>query len=180
MSQEKVWDREYKKGLFITGGDKPQTDTKDFIKFLKKQGVHVEGVKVLDLGSGTGRNSIYLAEIGAKVMGVELSSVAISEAKKRTAEVSSNVSYMHKSMGEKLPFDDNSFDIALDVMSSNSLDENERDIYIKELNRVLKQEGWFYIKALCKDGDKNAQTLLKTNPGKERDTYMMPKTEIVE
>lgn len=180
MAQEKVWDREYERGLFITGGNEPQADTKDFVKFLKKQNVAIESARVLDLGSGTGRNSIFFAELGGDVTGIEISSVALRDAEKRTKEAEVDVSYIHGSIGENMPLVDDSCDIVLDVMSSNSLTEQERDIYIKEVCRVLKQGGWLYIKALCKDGDKNAQTLLKNNPGKEKDTYVMPETDIVE
>ncbi|PIR38385.1 MAG: hypothetical protein COV34_02145 [Candidatus Zambryskibacteria bacterium CG10_big_fil_rev_8_21_14_0_10_42_12] len=180
MAQEKVWDQEYTRGLFITGGNEPQADTRDFVKFLKKQNVPISGTHVLDLGSGTGRNSIYFAELGAHVSGIEISSVALREAEKQTKDKGLDITYLHKSMGENLPFKDNSFDIVLDVTSSNSLTEEERDIYIQETNRVLKPSGWFYIKALCKDGDKNAQNLLKSNLGKEKDTYTMPETNIIE
>lgn len=180
MAQEKTWDLEYKRGLFITGGDQPQADTKDFVKFLKKQEISISSAKVLDLGSGTGRNSIFFAALGADVTGIEISTVALKEAEKRTREAGVKVEYIHGSIGEKLLFPDNSFDIVLDVTSSNSLTEAERDTYITEVHRVLKPDGWLYIKALCKDGDKNAQTLLKTRPGSEKDTYIMPETEIVE
>lgn len=180
MAQEKVWDKEYERGLFITRGDEPQTDTKDFIKFLKTQDIEVEKTHVLDLGSGMGRNSIYFAELGSIVTGIEISSVALKEAEKRTREKGLTISYLHKSIGDKLSFEDDSFDIVLDVTSSNSLTQYEREIYLKEVYRVLKPDGWFYVKALCKDGDKNAQTLLKTNPGKEPGTYIMPETNIVE
>ncbi len=47
-------------------------------------------------------------------------------------------------------------------------------MYLSEIKRVLKPNGYFFLRALCKDGDKNAQTLLKTNPGKDKDTYIMP------
>jgi ubiquinone/menaquinone biosynthesis C-methylase UbiE len=57
-------------------------------------------------------------------------------------------------------------------MSSNSLNESEREIYLKEVNRVLKSGGHFFVRGLCKDGDKNAKNLIKLSPGKEYDTYV--------
>ena len=56
----------------------------------------------------------------------------------------------------------------------------ERKVYLAETYRVLKPEGYFFVKALCKDGDQNAKNLLKQFSGTEKDTYVMPKTEIVE
>jgi hypothetical protein len=37
-----------------------------------------------------------------------------------------------------------------------------------------------FVKALCKDGDKNAENLMTKFPGKEKDMYIMPETGIVE
>jgi hypothetical protein len=37
-----------------------------------------------------------------------------------------------------------------------------------------------FVRALCKDGDKNALTLLKTSPGKEHDTYILPDLALCE
>jgi SAM-dependent methyltransferase len=41
----------------------------------------------IDLGMGEGRNAIYLAQRGWKVTGVDLSDVAVAQAKKRAAEL---------------------------------------------------------------------------------------------
>jgi hypothetical protein len=68
----------------------------------------------------------------------------------------------------------------LDVTSSNSLSEGERSIYLSETNRVLKNGGYFFVKALCRDGDTNAKYLLKNFPGKEKDTYIMPELGVTE
>ncbi len=83
-------------------------------------------------------------------------------------------------MGDTFPFPDASFDIIIDVMSSNSLTEAERAVYMSEMNRVLKPGGHIYIKALCKDGDHNAKNLIKLSPGKEYDTYIMPEIGLTE
>jgi SAM-dependent methyltransferase len=178
MTQQHIWDREYKKQHLMTNGDKPQQDTLDFLKFLKReQKVQIEGKSIIDLGCGTGRNSNYLAELGATVTGIEISQTALKLAHERNP---GTVTYLHHSMGEVLPFADASFDIALDVTSSNSLTEAEREIYIKELHRVLKPGAFFFFKGLCKDGDHNAKNLLKMSPGKEYDTYIMPEIGLTE
>ena len=68
----------------------------------------------------------------------------------------------------------------LDVTSSNSLSEVEREVYLIETHRVLKDDGYFFVKALCKDADDNAKNLLKNSPGSEKDTYILPETKITE
>ncbi len=183
MAQEKVWDREYKRSTFLTKENKPQADVVRFVKWLRDEQFEVEGKYILDLGCGTGRNSYYFTELGADVTGIEISKTALDIAKENLIKDSKHIypiAYIKQSMGEKFPLADNSFDVLLDVTSSNSLSESERDIYLSESNRVLKSGGYFFTKALCKDGDDNAKTLLKKSPGKEKDTYIMPETNIHE
>lgn len=178
--QYDVWEKEYQNPVFLTRGGEPQNDVLRFLKFLKKEcGVAVEGLKILDLGSGTGRNTNYLAELGNEVVGMEISDTAIKIAKSRLSKDSpwiiqgESLEYIKQSIGVKYPFPDNYFDLILDITSSNSLNEKERGIYLSETNRVLKTGGYFFVKALCKEGDKNAKFLLKNNPGKEHDTYLL-------
>jgi len=179
--QKSIWENEYKKKRLVTGHDKPQSFFLKFLKYLKKEKkVCLRGLNVLDLGSGTGRNANYLAEKGATVAGIEISKTAIDEAKKRAEKLDIKVNYLKENIGSKYSFEKDTFDLIIDVTSSNSLNEKEREIYLKEVSRVLKNDGIFFVRALCKDGDKNAKTLLKNNHGKEKDTYIMPETNIVE
>jgi SAM-dependent methyltransferase len=181
MAQRDIWEKEYKKQQLMTNGDKPQQDTLDFIKHIRKEHkVAIENTTVLDLGCGTGRNSNYFAELGATVTGIEISKTALQLARDRAHEKNLTVTYIHQSMGEKLPLADASCDIVIDVTSSNSLTEAERAIYLSETNRVLKPSGHFFVKALCKDGDHNAKNLIKLSPGPEKDTYIMPQLKLTE
>lgn len=175
MSQEGKWESEYRHSKLVTKDDAPQKDTLKFIKWLRKEhDIDIDGLAVLDIGSGTGRNSNHLAAEGAKVIGIEISDSALKIAEERARGKEKNVRHFKHDIGAPYPFDDDSFDVALDVLSSNSLDEDEREVYASEVHRVLKPGGWFYVKALCKDGDKNAQKLLKKSPGRGKDTYRMP------
>ncbi|HAE36378.1 MAG: methyltransferase type 11 [Candidatus Nomurabacteria bacterium GW2011_GWF2_35_66] len=172
--QGNIWDREYKNPKFVTGGDEPQADTLRFLKFLKKEKKYqVLDKVVLDLGCGTGRNSNYLAEMGNSVIGIEISKTAINLAKNRAKDLGVEVDYRLSDMGDRYDIEDNSVDIILDVTSSNSLNEHGREIYLNEMNRILKTGGYIFIRALCKDGNKNVKNLLKASPGKEYDTYII-------
>ena len=185
MTQEGAWDKEYRKSKLLTKENKPQSDVVRFAKFLRKEGLEIEDAQVLDLGSGTGRNSFYFTEFGAKVVGLEISKTAIEIAnenleKAKMSKMPFDIEYRKQSIGEVFPFPDNTFDILLDVTSSNSLSEAERNIYLVETHRVFKDSGYFFVKALCKDGDDNAKELLKKFPGSEKDTYIMPDLGIIE
>ena len=209
-NQGLAWDREYKNPKLVTGKEGPQADTLRFLKFLKKvassatrreggkeytetQKYRIEGKNILDLGCGTGRNSNYLAELGNKVIGIEISKTALNVARVRAdhGRLGHPVDYRLGDIGEPYDIPDNSIDIILDVTSSNSLDEKGRSIYLEEMNRVLKKSGpslaeagsgggYIFVRALCKDGNKNVKNLLKTSPGKEYDTYIIKEIGLTE
>jgi len=184
--QYTAWENEYRKPLLVSKGDAPQKDVLRFFKWLKKScGLELYGKNVLDLGSGTGRNSNYLANLGNNVVGMEISDTALQLAKsransERNRAIDGNVQYIKQNIGAPYPFDDSHFDIILDITSSNSLNEAERAVYLAESSRVLKPDGYFFVRALCKDGDKNAKNLIKLSPGAEYDTYLMKDINIVE
>ncbi|MFA5831258.1 MAG: class I SAM-dependent methyltransferase [Candidatus Paceibacterota bacterium] len=179
--QDISWEREYRNPQLVTKDGKPQKGTLAFLKFLKKdQGVLLENLVVLDLGCGTGRNANYLAEMGNTVIGFEISKTAMELARARAKEMGAAVDYRIQNIGEKYPLADHSIDIALDVIASNSLNEKERETYLSETARVLKPGGYFFVRALCKDGDQNAKALIKKNPGVEFDTYLHKELGITE
>lgn len=177
MSQEGVWDAEYKNPKLVSGTLEPQLDFKHFIKFWRKTTKQaLEGARVLDLGSGIGKHALFLAERGAKVEGVEISGTAVQKAQTVTKErgYESQITYRKQSVGAAYPFPDAHFDLVIDVLTSNSLRANERDAYLRESARVLKPGGWMFVKILCLDGDANARALLEKFPGKEPGMYRMP------
>lgn len=180
MTQESVWDKEYKNSKLLVKENIPSADVVRFVKFLKKESFDIEGSQILDLGSGMGRNSFYFADLGAKVVGLEISQFAINLAKTYMSKTVFDIDYKKQSIGEKFPLEDDSVDIVLDVTSSNSLNEGEREVYLAETSRVLKKGGYFFVKALCKDADDNAKYLLKNFPGAEKDTYIMPELGVTE
>jgi SAM-dependent methyltransferase len=179
--QGNTWEKEYRNPLFVTKNDGPQADTLRFLKFLKKeQKYKIEDKNILDLGCGTGRNSNYLAERSNNVIGIEISKTAIDLAKTRAKNLGVVVDYKMGDIGNNYEIENNSIDLVLDVTSSNSLDEAGRDIYLNEVNRVLKNGGYFFVRALAKDGNKNVKNLLKISPGKEYDTYIIKEIGLTE
>lgn len=183
---KKAWDNEYKNAQLISKGDDPQADVIRFIKWLRHDEVYdIEGKTVLDLGCGTGRNTLYFAEhFNCPGFGYDFSTEAIRLAKKSLLMVKETprplVVFEERSIGELLPLEDNSIDIVLDVTSSNSLNPDERNIYLKEVFRVLKPGGYFFVRTLTRDGDRNAQNMLVMFPGEFYDTYVHPDIDITE
>ncbi|MCX6754407.1 MAG: class I SAM-dependent methyltransferase [Candidatus Nomurabacteria bacterium] len=179
--QGNTWEREYRNPLLVTKNEGPQADTLRFLKFLKKEEkFRVEDRVILDLGCGTGRNSNYLAEKGNTVIGIEISKTALNLAKERANNLEVEVDYRLGDIGESYNIKDNFVDVVIDVTSSNSLNDIGRESYLNEVNRVLKNGGYFFVRALAKDGNKNVKNLLKDNPGLEYDTYVIKEIGLTE
>ncbi|MFA5420667.1 MAG: class I SAM-dependent methyltransferase [Patescibacteria group bacterium] len=179
--QEIAWEREYKNPKLVSKKEEPQADTLRFFKFLKKeQGVLLENLNVLDLGCGTGRNSNYLAGRDNDVVGIEFSKFALNLARERARENNLKVKYILGDIGKEYEIKDSSIDLVLDITSSNSLDEKGREVYLKEVFRVLKPGGYFFVRALAKEGNKNVKNLLKQSPGREKDTYILKEIGLTE
>ncbi len=181
MPQTEAWEKEYRKPQLVTGKAEPQNDVKRYLKYLKKdEKISFEGLRVLDLGCGTGRNSNHLASLGAIITGFEISATALKIAKDRAVEAGLKVDYQKRSIGEAFSLEEASVDLALDITSSNSLNEKEREVYLSETHRTLSVGGHFFVRALCKDGDTNVKELLKNSPGKETDTYINTEMHLTE
>ncbi len=180
MNNEQAWEKEYQQPQFLTLGTEPLSVVKEFCKWLRRdEKVELEKCVVLDLGCGNGKNVKYFVEGYAKSgIGYDISKTAISAAKKLSEGL--DIKYEVRSIGEKFPLENQSVDIVLDVTSSNSLNESEREIYLQETSRVLKPDGYLFVRALCLDGDKNAKQLIKENPGSEKDTYILPGVGVTE
>lgn len=196
MNQKIAWEKEYENKNLV-GGDKPALSFRVFAKWLRKERKKLDlianpsfafqGVNVLDLGSGEGKNALYLAERGAHVIGIEIAQNAIAHAqqkadeKKRELKVAEgSIEYREGSIGDAYKISDNSIDLVLDVTSSNSLNEQQRETYVNESKRVLKDGGYMFVRALCKDSDQNAKQLIADHPGIEKDTYKLPEVGITE
>jgi len=102
-TQELAWDREYKKPLVLSPSNKPQSDVVRFKDWLKKKGrkednrIDFTELAVLDLGSGTGRNSYYFADLGALVTGYEISETALNVAQEYAKKSGLPITYEKRS-----------------------------------------------------------------------------------
>lgn len=186
MSQQSAWDQEYKSQKLLSPSNVPHADVVRFLRWLKKEHkkngepIDMEELRVLDLGSGTGRNSYYFAEQGAKVLGLEFSPNALALAQKIARHGDMDIEYRLQDIGTSYHIESNSINIALDVTSSNSLSDTGREVYLKELNRVLVPGGYLFLRALSFESDAHAKELVKRFPGPDPDTYIHPDLHIIE
>ncbi len=186
QNQKEGWEREYRSSKMLSPSNVPQADVVRFMRWLKKEHkkigepIDMEALNVLDLGSGTGRNSFYFANHGAHVIGFEFSETALTMARKIAAHGDQTIDYRSQNIGAAFQLPTASVDIVLDVTSSNSLNDDERAIYLSEIARVLKPGGYLFLRALSLESDANAKELVKRFPGSDPDTYVHPDLGITE
>lgn len=171
------WDSEYSGGgehLALS-----TEESEDLAKFVRWQGRQKKEfplskhVDVLDLGTGNGRNLIFLTrEMGARGTGFDISAAAIAQAK-RAAE-GLPLTFEARSIAGDLPVDDTSKDLVLDMMTSHFLRASERTHLRNEIHRVLRPGGWLFMKTFLRDEDLHTERLLKDFPADEPGSYIHP------
>lgn len=176
------WDKEYKTSEHLTLSTAPSEDLEKFVRFLErgwKREYLNPYARVLDLGSGNGRNLIYLAEnFGMQGFGLDISGVAVQLAERETKDLP--VRYQVASIAEPLPVPDSSVNIVLDMMTSHFLRKAEREALRAEILRVLKPGGWLFFKSFLADEDVHTKRLLKESPADEEGAYIHPKLGVYE
>ena len=110
----------------------------------------VAGKKGLDIGCGEGYNTRLLAEHGAKVIGLDISTVFVQQAKGFQSEGSLIPEYLIGN-AQELPFVDVSFDFVTGFMSF--MDIPDTETLLREVWRALKPGGFlqFSISHPCFD-----------------------------
>lgn len=178
--QKEIWELEHKTSKAIPSETSqtfvgPSNSVIEFVKYLKKCGI-VSPAKVVDIGSGKGRNSIYLAESGYEVFAMDYIQSALDFLTQR-ARVNGVVRQIHSyntEIDKKWPFEDNFFDAALDSFSSIDIETREgREVYKKEMYRTLKPGGYALVTVVSVDDEWERQ-LIRENPGREKNSTIWP------
>jgi 2-polyprenyl-3-methyl-5-hydroxy-6-metoxy-1,4-benzoquinol methylase len=111
---------------------------------------HQQGAaRVLDLGCGVGRHSLYLAARGFQVTAYDASQSGLDHAARTAAEQGLALTFRLGHMTE-LPFADGTFDF---VLAWNVIYHGDEPIVrrtIGEIRRVLKANGWYQGTMLSK------------------------------
>ena len=94
--------------------------------------------KVLDLGCGIGYDSYYLTQRGLDVIACDFSEMALSRIKENVE----NVETMLLDFSEKLPFEDESFDLVIADLSLHYFDTKTTEKIMKEIKRIIAPKGF--------------------------------------
>jgi len=119
----------------------PQEDMPKVTELFKDRGVR----KVLDLGCGSGRHLVYLAEQGFEVFGIDIAQRATELAANWLKEKGLWAELRAGSVFERLPYEDNFFDAIISVRVINHGRIEDIRSAIKETQRVLKSKGLIFV-----------------------------------
>ncbi|NOZ77259.1 MAG: methyltransferase domain-containing protein [Euryarchaeota archaeon] len=104
----------------------------------------VEKGRALDLGSGLGTQSLYLARMGFRVSGIDISPTAVEVANRR-ADLEGLDCYFIQGDVLELPYPDGSFSFVLDRGCFHHIPEDDRESYVRGVARVMKRGGMLYL-----------------------------------
>ena len=100
-----------------------------------------QGMKVLDVGCGTGIILEQYADAGCDCFGVDASDAMLSQARKRIDDRA----VLTLGSAEQLPFDDDTFERVLASLFLHELSGDVRDTIFSELARVVSPDGRIVI-----------------------------------
>lgn len=119
--------------------------------------------KILDIGSGTGRNAIFLINQNHKVDCLDFSGEALNLLKKIYKKKKiSNSNKIIKDYIPSLTKVKTQYDAVIDCFTSYSLTSDDFKVYIKNVFTKLKRGGVFHLQTLSKNSD----LFKKTYPAK--------------
>lgn len=130
----------YQAGARLLDTTRPTTVFAKFVNRLKVRG------RALELGCGEGRDAIFLAKRGFRVVAFDTSSAALSRARRRAREEGVPVRFETADMAGPLPFPDASFDLVAAIDSFHLVTSpRDRARHFREVGRVLKPGGFYFF-----------------------------------
>jgi ubiquinone/menaquinone biosynthesis C-methylase UbiE len=155
MNNIKDWyEKSYKNSGFKAQRRYPNEELLRFlgVNFFDKDIIDRENIRVLELGCGSCANLWVIAKEGFKTYGLDLSNESLKLGKKMLKNWQVEAELKQGSFLD-LPFENNSFDIIIDVFSMNCVNHNDFLTAIDETYRVLKKEGLFFSYTPSKNSD---------------------------
>jgi len=126
----------------------------------------VRGLELIDVGCGTGRHAVRLAEQGAKVTALDFSEGMMSRIKAKPGW--ENIRLLHHDATRPLPFDAASFDRVLCALVLEHID-NLSPFFI-DLRRVCRPDGYIVLSTLHPAMMLRGITARFTDPATGRET----------
>lgn len=147
LSRSNNWDAEYNhKGIPSSFRTEPSGSVVTFLSLLEELGF--SGKAAIDIGCGTGRNSLALARAGYEVTAFDFAPGVVDQFTKELdgSEFQEQVSALCHDVTKPWPLPDNSVSVAIDTFCfKHQIPMEHRLIYLEELNRTVKLGGMFLL-----------------------------------
>jgi len=131
-------------------------DIEKHTEILKEELGQIHNKKILELGAGSGIAASYLPSDNVYT-GIDICPGLLKRACKRFEEYGFNNADFYVAKAEDLPFEDNSFDICLCMLSLNFFDDIHRTL--REIQRVLAAKGTFCCAVPVPERKKTKKTI---------------------
>lgn len=127
-----------KKGKFF---NRPHEDMRKLVQLMRKDNVK----KVLDLGCGSGRHTVFLARHGFDAYGMDSSRSGLKLTRKWLKQTNLKARLKNASCYERFPYKDNLFDSVISIQVIHHARIKEIKYCISEIERILKPGGIAFI-----------------------------------
>ncbi|MBW2975518.1 class I SAM-dependent methyltransferase [Candidatus Woesearchaeota archaeon] len=158
MGEKKSWDTVYQNIGVVQ--KQVYKLIKDSVVLFRKNNVK----RILDLGCGTGRHTIFLAKKGFELYGIDISQHGLDITKKRKDELKLKGIVLRKADMGKLPFKKDFFDAVICTSVINHARLNKIKDTFWEIERVLREKGIFVLQVLS-PRDFTSKTGKEIEPG---------------
>lgn len=132
----------YEAGATLWESDQPN---QSLLSVIEKHHTIFTG-KIVDLGCGEGRDTLYLASQGYEVTGVDVSKSALDKARERAKQHELQVKFVETDVIFLRTMTDNTFDLAMNMGCLHMLtDQVQRNNHIQRVFEILKPGGHFLV-----------------------------------
>src|SRR6476660_3098991 len=140
------WDASYHNGPAPWDIGKPQSAVARLVSARNFPGA------VLDAGCGTGENTLHIASLGLKVLGVDVAETALAIAREKARDRGIEVEFIAADAFQ-LPRLGRTFKTVLDCGLFHTFDDDdERTRYVASLASVTERGGTLYVLCFSNDG----------------------------
>jgi len=118
--------------------------------FIQTQSFPNQG-RLLELGCGAGNLSLYFAQQGYEVVGVDIAPTAIAWARDNATHSGISATFIEGNVLKLAEIADASFDIVLDGRCFHCIIGSDRAQFLHTAHRVLKPSGTLAINTMCNE-----------------------------
>lgn len=136
----------YEEGLTYAGEGGSQKDLERLRRMLGRIPHDPRDTGILDLGCGDGTTGLFLAGLGYRYLGIDVSEAAIERAKCRCAEAGTGARFVVANVLDPDSFPGRGFDIVVDCYCLNMLVvDAHRKAYLENVRRAMASSGYFIL-----------------------------------